>query len=187
MPVCLNNSKDTVANSLSVFGGNKTTDVLETLDVAQGLAPETLNSLEKPANAFHVYSKYFPTVATAISDKADKSATYSKSVVDILLGTNVDYTEMPNYATTATPYARTVLGDKFTDIINGSPDALNVLRELSDALGADANFSTTVLSKIHSKSNHCTVSSPLLLDFINHINPELLNVIADVSSKTEST
>ncbi len=51
MPVCLNNSKDIVASSVSVIEGNKTIDVLETIDVAQGLAPDTQNSLENLANA----------------------------------------------------------------------------------------------------------------------------------------
>ncbi len=51
MPLSLNNSKDTVANSISVIKGNKTIDLIETIDAVQGLAPETLNSLEKQATA----------------------------------------------------------------------------------------------------------------------------------------
>ena len=46
MPVSLSNSKDTVANSISLIRGNRLIDVLETIDAVQGLAPETLNSLE---------------------------------------------------------------------------------------------------------------------------------------------
>ncbi len=47
MLVSLNNSKDIVAKSLSFVKGNKKIHVLETIEVVQGLAPETLNSLEK--------------------------------------------------------------------------------------------------------------------------------------------
>ena len=58
---------------------------------------------------------------------------------------------MTNYATTATTYTRTVIDNKFTDIIAGAPNALNTLKELSDALGADANYSATVLHKLGEK------------------------------------
>ncbi len=130
--------------------------------------------------------RYFQTVATAISDKADTGTTYSNIVVNSFLDAKVDDTEMTNYyATTATIYPRTVKDSKFTNINNGASDALNTLKELSDALGSDANFSTTVLNKINSKSNQVMFSSPLLLDF-KPANPELRNVFADVYSKTES-
>ena len=59
MPVSLSNSKDIVANSVSVVKGNRFVDVLETIDAVQGLAPETLNSLEKLANALNNDSNYF--------------------------------------------------------------------------------------------------------------------------------
>ena len=156
MSTCLNNSKDIVANSHSITNGDKTIDVLETIDAAQGLAPapETLNSLEKLANALNGDSKYFQTVAAAISDKADKSTTYSKPVVNGLLDAKVDDAEMTNYATKTTTYTRTDVDTKFTNIVNGAPDALNTLKELSDALGADAIFSTTVVNLLGTKAEH---------------------------------
>ena len=46
MPLSLNNSKDIVANSISIIKGNKTVDLIESLDAVTGLAPETLSSLE---------------------------------------------------------------------------------------------------------------------------------------------
>ena len=151
MPLSLNNSKDIVANSLSIIKGNKTIDVLETIDAVQGLAPETLNSLEKLANALNGDSTFFQTVSTAISNKADTATTYNKTVVNSLLDAKVHDAEMTNYATTATTYTRTDVDTKFTNIIAGAPDALNTLKELSDALGADANYSATVLNKLGEK------------------------------------
>ena len=47
MPVRLSNSKDIVANSISIVKANQVIDLLDTIDAVQGLAPETLNSLEK--------------------------------------------------------------------------------------------------------------------------------------------
>ncbi len=80
---------------------------------------------------------------------------------------------------------RTVIENTFTNIINGEPDALNVLKVVSDALGANAKFSTSILHKINSKSEEFTVSSPLHLDF-NPTIPELFNAIAAVCCNTES-
>ena len=148
MPLSLNNSKDIVANSISIIKGNKTIDLIESLDAVQGLAPETLNSLEKLATALNNDSSFLNSVTTALNNKADKSTTYTQSVVNGLLDAKVDDTEMANYATIATTYTRTAVDQKFTDIIAGAPNALNTLKELSDALGADQNFSATVTTSL---------------------------------------
>jgi predicted ATP-grasp superfamily ATP-dependent carboligase len=123
MPVSLNNSKDIIANSVSVIKGNKTIDVIETIDAVQGLAPETLNSLEKLATALNNDSNYFQTVSAAISTKADTAT------VNTLLDAKVDDTEMVNYATKATTYTKTEVDDKCNNIIAGAPNALNTLKE----------------------------------------------------------
>ena len=98
MPLSLNNSKDIVANSISVLKGNRTIDVLETIDSLSGLAPETLNSLEKLATALNNDSVFFTTVTTALGNKADTSTTYTQSVTNDLLDAKVDDTEMADYA-----------------------------------------------------------------------------------------
>ncbi len=79
MPVILNNSKDIVAGSLSIIRGNKTIDVLETIDVVQGLAPQTLNSLAKLATALNNYSNFCNSLSIALINKADTSTLYSSA------------------------------------------------------------------------------------------------------------
>ena len=98
MPISLNNSKDIVANSVSVIKGNRTIDLVETIDAVQGLAPETLNSLEKLASAMNNDPNFFTAISTAIGDKADKSTTYTRLVTNDLLDKKVDDTEMVDYA-----------------------------------------------------------------------------------------
>ena len=146
MPLSLNNSKDIVANSVSVLKGNQTIDLLQSLDSVTGLAPATLNSLEKLAKALNDDAGFFTTVTTALSNKAETSTTYTQSVVNGLLDLKVDDTEMANYATTA------AVDQKITDLVGTAPVLLNTLKELSDALGEDENFSTTVLNKIDLKA-----------------------------------
>ena len=63
MSVSLNNSEDIVANSIGIIKGNKTIDVYESISAVQGLAPETLNSLEKVATAIDNNPQFFQTVA----------------------------------------------------------------------------------------------------------------------------
>jgi len=70
MPVSLSNSKDIVANSISVIKGNKIIDVLETVDSVKGLAPDTLDSLEKLASALNNNPTYYTSVAEALDAKA---------------------------------------------------------------------------------------------------------------------
>ena len=69
MPLSLNSSKDIVANSISILKGNRTIDVLETIDAVQGLAPDTLNSLEKLATAMNNEPAFFTALSSAIDNK----------------------------------------------------------------------------------------------------------------------
>ena len=43
---------------------------------------------------------------------------------------------------------RAYVNQKIADVVNSAPDVLDTLKELSDALGADANFATTVSGEI---------------------------------------
>ena len=73
MSVSLNNSKDIVANSIGIIKCNKTIDAVEAISVVQGLAPETLNSVEKLATAIGNNPQFFRTVAGGLAAKADNS------------------------------------------------------------------------------------------------------------------
>ena len=69
MPISLNNSKDILANSVSVIKGNRTIDLVETIDAVQGFAPSTFNSLEKLAKAMNDDPNFFTTLSTDINKK----------------------------------------------------------------------------------------------------------------------
>ncbi len=118
MPLSLNNSKDIVANSISILKGNRTIDLLESLDAVSGLAPDTLNSLEKLATALNNDSGFFTTVTTAIGNKADKSTTYTRLATNELLDAKVDDTEMTAYALKT--YVTTAVSTKQATLNNGA-------------------------------------------------------------------
>ena len=107
MLVSLSNNKDIVATSVSILTSNNTP---------------------------HVADQF--TLTTNILDtKADKNATYTVEISNQLLDAKVDDVKMVNYATKIDAYTKSEVNDKCTNIIAGAPDALNTLKELSDALG----------------------------------------------------
>jgi hypothetical protein len=83
------------------------------------------------------------TTATAASTYAPLS---SPSLVGIPLApTATAGTNNTQIATTA------FVAAAVSSLVNGAPEALNTLKELSDALGADASFSTTISTTIGGK------------------------------------
>ena len=82
-----------------------------------------------------------PNITSSILDtKAEKNTTYTIASANELLDAEVDDTEMVNYATKEDTYTKNDIDAKFTNLIAGAPDALNTLKELSDALGAEDKF-----------------------------------------------
>ena len=74
MTVSWNNGKDIVANIFSIIEGNKTIDVLEAIDVVQGLAPETLKSLvEKVATTLNNDSNFLMQSAPQSATKRTRA------------------------------------------------------------------------------------------------------------------
>ena len=72
MALSLTNSKDIVANSITVIKGTRAIDLLETIDALTGLAPDTLNSLEKLATAMNNDPAFFTALSSAIDNKQAK-------------------------------------------------------------------------------------------------------------------
>ena len=63
MPVSLTNSVDIIANSVSLIKNNEIVDVAESFGNITGLAPSTLNSLEKLATALNNDANFFQTTS----------------------------------------------------------------------------------------------------------------------------
>ena len=147
MPISLNNSKDIVANSVSIIKGNRTIDLVETIDDVQGFAPSTLNSLEKLATAMNNDPAFFTALSTSIENKADKSTTYTKTSMDTFLNAKVDDTEMADYA------LKTYVTTAVNALVNSAPGLLDTLGEIAAYLGNPTNTSTNLIALISTKAN----------------------------------
>ena len=90
MAVSLTNSKDIVANSISVIDKNKIIDLkelflsnLDALNKIVGLPVATLDSLQKLAEAINSDANFFNNMMRAINLKSD--LTYVNTQFDIIL------------------------------------------------------------------------------------------------------
>ena len=84
----------------------------------------------------------------------------SKTTNDLTEGTsNLYYTDarVESYLTTNSYATENYVGTQVANLVNSAPEALNTLDELAQALGDDANFSTTVTTSIGTKQTQLTV------------------------------
>ena len=79
------------------------------------------------------------------------------------------------------------------DLIDGSGEALDTLKELADALNNDPNFATTILNKITDLTNalnteigRATAAENSIRNDLDSFNTQLLAKIAEVSNKADS-
>lgn len=73
---------------------------------------------------------------------------------------------------------------KISGLVNSAPETLDTLKELSDALGADPNFATTVANQIGNKANKDSVytkeeTDTLLESKANSVHSHVVNDITD--------
>ena len=62
MPVSLTNGKDIIANSVSVVQNDKISNILYISSQITGLAPETLNTLQKLAESINNDNTFYSTI-----------------------------------------------------------------------------------------------------------------------------
>ena len=85
MPISLSNSKDIVANSLSLIQDSQVIDVkelflskLDAINNIVGLPPETLDTIQKLTNSINNDSNFYSTLVQQLNAKANISTTYTK-------------------------------------------------------------------------------------------------------------
>ena len=96
------------------------------------------------------------SASTSVHGIADTSALATKTYANDAVSThNSASTSVHGIADTSAlatkTYAETYTNTQITNLINGAPSTLDTLKELSDALGEDKDFATTVTNSIATK------------------------------------
>ena len=76
--VSLTNSNDIIANSVSIVQDNEIVNILDLISQITGLAPETLNTLQKLAASINNDNTFYNSVNTQLATKANSSELYWK-------------------------------------------------------------------------------------------------------------
>lgn len=85
---------------------------------------------------------------------------------------------------TALESAKSYADKKIADVVNGSPEALDTLKELSDALGGDANFSATVAEQIGKKVDKVTGKGLSTEDYTTGEKAKLAGIASGANNYT---
>jgi hypothetical protein len=72
------------------------------------------------------------------------------------------------------------------DLVGAAPALLDTLKELSDALGQDANFATTITNRFNAIESSLTIATQDGVIYTNQKHEEILSLISNTLLKQES-
>ena len=145
MPVSLTNSKDIVANSVSIIDYNNVVDITDLIEkiifiitVIVGNPPLTMNTSEKISQAINNDPQFYNVIINMINSRLPS-------------------TTIANY------YTKTEIQQMFLNLIDNAPASLDTLNELANALADDANYAATIQNQLALKAPITYVDSQLAL------------------------
>lgn len=109
------------------------------------LAPGTLDTLNELAAALNDDPDFFNTISNTISDHTTATTNVHGIADTSVLETTGGAQQKAN---DAQANAQSYTDNSIANLINGAPGTLDTLNELANALGDDANFSTTVTNSL---------------------------------------
>ena len=110
-------------------------------------------------------------IPTAIARLASPTFTGTPAAPTATAGTNTT-----QVATTA------FVGTAVSNLVNAAPESLNTLKELSDALGADANYASTITTALGTKA---PIASPTFTGTVGGITKSMVG-LANVDNTTDA-
>lgn len=152
--IALTDISATNASGFGTINYNNTTGVITYTGVS-----ETEIRSQFTAGTGISYNSTTGAISSTITQYTDSDARSAVSVSGDLVYNSatgvISYTapSLASYATTS--YVDTAI----SGLVNSSPATLDTLKELADALGQDANFSTTITTQIGSKLNSADFNS----------------------------
>ena len=152
MAVTMTNSKDIVANTISVIDKDKVIDLnalflsnLDAIHTIVGLPIDTLNSLQKLAEAINSDANFLNTIMNAINLKSD--LIYVDTQLDTIITmffkydtTDASTIKFLTKSNKVETYNKNKTNLIFSSLIGGAPEVLNSIMKLAIALGNDQNY-----------------------------------------------
>ena len=148
--------------SLSNTLTNPTTGYVSIGDVGQADGVASLDSGGKVPDS---------EIPTSIARLASPTFTGTPAAPTATAGTNTT-----QVATTA------FVGTAVSNLVNAAPESLNTLKELSDALGADANYASTITTALGTKA---PIASPTFTGTVGGITKSMVG-LANVDNTTDA-
>jgi len=154
----------------SISGLQAALDAKAPLDHAHSISDVTglQGSLDGKANLVHNHEiEEINGLDTALAAIPDGALLVHLAGTETITGTKT-FTAAPLYG--ADPIGgneltrKSWVDAKFAALINGAPGVLDTLKEISDALGADPNFSTTIINLLNGKA--ATVHTHAIADVV---------------------
>lgn len=162
---------DDVANTITI--ASTLTNVDNTSDANKPVSTATQTALNLKLDSSTASSTYLT--------QANASITYAPIASPSLTGTPTAPTAAANTNTTqiaTTAYVQAELAD----LVNSSPATLDTLKELSDALGSDANYATTISSALSLKA---PIDSPTFTGTVSGVSKGMVG-LGDVDNTSDT-
>jgi hypothetical protein len=133
----------TTARVQSVIGSSLVQGNNVTVSYNAGTGATTIS-----ATSGYSSSSFNTDFAAKTTDGLSEGTTNKYFTAQRALDATASAYDVAGSAATAQGNANSYTDTAISNLINGSPSALNTLKELSDALGADANFSATIATAL---------------------------------------
>lgn len=147
--------------SLNTSNRSSLVSAINELYAGGGSGSISINDTTPSTSSVYSSSKTDSQIASAVASKAtiddsnaSASSTYSSNKINSSIATAVaakpSINDGANSTTSVYSSSKTdsQINTAVSNLVNGSPAALDTLKELSDALGGDANFATTVTAAL---------------------------------------
>ena len=179
------NAKVTESNQIMLGTVTETVVIPGNLNIATdkiATAPTVNGTVD---NTNNIATTAFVQAVVATVDAGSMAANIgNKANIDSPTFTGVPAAPTAVSATNTTQIATTeFVQTRISELIDGAPGALNTLNELANALGSDANMSTTIFTAISTETSRATAAESTLQTNINNVSSSLsLDGLSDVIS-----
>lgn len=137
-----------LTDKLKMFLYDKNSDKEEPFDLEKGINEN-----------FEKIDKFFDEIDTQKASKESMGIELALKIDKASISTDSAFTSVSNTQVPSTKATKEYVIAKVNELINNSPEALDTLKELSEALGNDENFATTMTNELSKKISNSSFTA----------------------------